>query len=70
MKQFLDSKGNPLEVGHEYALVTFGDYGMTPNPADEWIKAVWNGNSLVDNEGCTWNEWLETQGQVSPDVVY
>ena len=38
MKQFLDSKGNPLEVGHEYALVTFGDYGMTPNPADEWIN--------------------------------
>lgn len=70
MKQFLDSNGNPLEVGHEYGLVTFSDYGMTPNHPDEWIKAVWNGDSLIDNEGCTWNEWLETQGQVCPDVVY
>ncbi len=70
MTEYLDSKGNPLEVGHEYALVTYWEESFTPNPASEWIKAVWTGTSLVDADGCSWTEWLEKPGVVSPDVVY
>jgi hypothetical protein len=70
MKQFLDSKGNPLEVGHEYALVTYWEDSFIPNPASEWIKAVWDGTRFKDSDGCTWTEWLEPAGAPSPDVVY
>ena len=70
MKEFLDCKGNPLEVGHEYALVTYWEHGFEPNPASQWLKAVWDGTSLKDSDGSTWSEWLEAKGTPSPDVVY
>lgn len=70
MKQFLDSNGNPLEIGHEYAIVTYGENGITPECSTEWYKAVWDGVRLVDEGGCTWTEWLEPAGEVSPDVIY
>ncbi len=67
MKNFLDKNGNPLETGKEYTLVTWGEYGC-PRHYTEWIKAVWNGESLVDKEGMTWTEWLE-DGKPSEDVL-
>ena len=70
MKEYLDSHGNPLEIGHEYALVSYDENGITPEPWFEWMKAVWNGASLVDSKGCTWTEWLEPKGKISPDVIY
>jgi len=68
MKNPLDSNGNPLEVGKEYTLVMYGDYGM-PKHYSEWRKATWNGTSLVDAEGDTWTEWLEGENKPSLDVV-
>lgn len=70
MKEYLDSNGNPLEIGHQYTLVSYDENGITPAPYPEWMKAVWNGVSLVDSEGCTWTEWLEPKGKISPDVIY
>ena len=69
MEQYLDSNGNPLEVGHTYALVTYGENGITPD-FSEWIKATWNGQQLVDEVGCTWNEWLNPKGAPSEDVMF
>jgi hypothetical protein len=69
MNQFLDSKGSALVVGGEYVLVTYGENGITPAPAEEWIRATWNGQSLLDKGGCTWTEWLAPKGKNSSDVV-
>ena len=69
-KEYLDSSGKPLEVGHVYSITTHDNFGY-PKPQTEWYKAKWNGTQLVDVEdGCTWTEWLEQKGEVSPDVVY
>ena len=65
----LDAQGRPLEIGREYTLVTYGENGITPSPSSEWRRAVWDGSSLTDKEGCTWNEWLEPAGKRSEDVL-
>lgn len=45
-----------LEINKKYLLRTHDMNGLEKKKTD-WITATWNGTSLVDNEGCTWNEW-------------
>lgn len=46
-----------LIVGEKYKLVTY-DMDGNPEPEKEWIVATWNGECLLDDQGCHWNEWL------------
>lgn len=68
MENPLDTYGDPLEVGKEYTLVTYDEHGC-PKHYSEWLKAVWNGQSLVDKDGCTWTDWLDGGGFPSEDVL-
>ena len=57
MKPYLDCNGDPLVIGHFYHLVTYENGGCKKDPK-YWIKAIWNGKTLVDFDGCSWTEWL------------
>lgn len=68
-KEYLDAEGSPLAIGKMYTLITYGENGITPAHRSEWIKAIWNGSSLVDKEeGFSYPEWLNPPGEISVDV--
>ena len=57
----LDQKYGP--AGRKYVLKVFDDNG-NERPKSDWVHVTWNGTSLVDKDGCTWTEWLDTPEDV------
>lgn len=54
---YTDNKGNRLEKGARYLLITT-DHNGGELPTEQWIDAKWDGSKLISEDGCTWNEWL------------
>lgn len=57
-----------LVIGNNYLLKTWDHYGWEQNQS-EWIKVTWNGQSLIDANGCTWTEWIDdSEDEVAKSV--
>ena len=49
--------------GKWYKLRTWDGFGNLEQE-EEWIDAYWDGKSLLDSDGMTWTEWLDTPEDV------
>jgi len=52
-----------LKVGSKYLIKHYTLEGGEL-PKELWGEVIWNGRSLIDDDGCTWNEWLDTPDDI------
>lgn len=63
--KFTDFNGEGLKIDKKYILVTYNELGCL-EPQAEWINVTWNGLHLVAEDGCKWDEWLDTPLDIFP----
>lgn len=48
-----------MKEGEKYLLETCDRLGYD-EPESKWIEVTWDGKYLVDKDGISWNEWLNS----------